>query len=233
MTDRNYWDRLQRRRVGRRTLLQASARAGVGAAGLALVGCGDDDDDGGTVAQSVADQADQADQAVDQADQAAQAVDQADQAAEQADAGEDEQPVALPDDGITRGGTVKVYWPIEDSHLDPHISREHFSALLWRTASNGILGQEPITAKPRGDLARDWENPEPTVFIFNLHENIRFHDKAPVNGRAFTAEDATYSLDRMSSRLEEEADSVTYPRASSLTPVVAFEAPDLLTLRVV
>ena len=53
MTERNYWQRMRRNRVSRRDLLRASGRAGVGAAGLALVGCGgDDDDDQQSVAQS-------------------------------------------------------------------------------------------------------------------------------------------------------------------------------------
>ena len=44
----NYWTALRQRKISRRTMLGASAKAGVGAAGLALVGCGgDDDDDGG------------------------------------------------------------------------------------------------------------------------------------------------------------------------------------------
>ena len=46
MSERKYWQRMRRNRMTRRTLLRASARAGVGATGLALVGCGDDDDDG-------------------------------------------------------------------------------------------------------------------------------------------------------------------------------------------
>ena len=51
MTERaNYWQRMRSARVSRRTLLRASGRAGVGAAGLALVGCGDDDDDDGRAA---------------------------------------------------------------------------------------------------------------------------------------------------------------------------------------
>ena len=41
----NYWSRMRARRVSRRTLLKASGAAGVGAAGIALVGCGGDDDD--------------------------------------------------------------------------------------------------------------------------------------------------------------------------------------------
>ena len=52
MSDRNYWTSLRQRKISRRTMLGASAKAGVGAAGLALVGCGDDDDgpDAGAVA---------------------------------------------------------------------------------------------------------------------------------------------------------------------------------------
>ena len=40
----NSWQQIKRRKLTRRTLLSASAKAGVGAVGLALVGCGDDDD---------------------------------------------------------------------------------------------------------------------------------------------------------------------------------------------
>ncbi len=47
----NYWETLRQRKISRRTMLGASAKAGVGAAGLALVGCGDDDTaDAGTAA---------------------------------------------------------------------------------------------------------------------------------------------------------------------------------------
>jgi peptide/nickel transport system substrate-binding protein len=57
---------MRRSRMSRRGLLRASARAGVGAAGLALVGCGDDDDDS---AAQVAQQQQQQQQAVAQAQQ--------------------------------------------------------------------------------------------------------------------------------------------------------------------
>ncbi len=52
MAERNYWKRMQRKRLSRRSLMSASARAGVGAAGLALVGCGDDDDSQQAAAQA-------------------------------------------------------------------------------------------------------------------------------------------------------------------------------------
>ncbi len=51
MSRRNHWTALRQRKISRRTMLGASAKAGVGVAGLALVGCGDDDEpDAGAVA---------------------------------------------------------------------------------------------------------------------------------------------------------------------------------------
>ncbi len=44
MSTPKYWTALRQRKISRRTMLGASAKAGVGAAGLALVGCGDDDE---------------------------------------------------------------------------------------------------------------------------------------------------------------------------------------------
>ncbi len=53
----NHWSTLRRRRISRRTMLGASAKVGVGAAGLALVGCGDDDDDAAAIDTSAVDAA--------------------------------------------------------------------------------------------------------------------------------------------------------------------------------
>ncbi len=45
MADSGDWQTLTRRRFSRRTVLKGAGKAGVGAAGLALVGCGGDDDE--------------------------------------------------------------------------------------------------------------------------------------------------------------------------------------------
>ncbi len=55
-----YWTRLRHRKISRRTMLGASAKAGVGAAGLALVGCGDDDDASSAAAERAAEAAEEA-----------------------------------------------------------------------------------------------------------------------------------------------------------------------------
>ena len=72
MAERNYWTRMRRNRMSRRGLLKASARAGVGAAGLALVGCGDDDDDDQPASAAVQQQQQQEQQAAQVEQQAEQ-----------------------------------------------------------------------------------------------------------------------------------------------------------------
>lgn len=47
MSNSNYWENVTRGRVGRRRLLKSGAALSVGAAALALIGCGSDDDNGG------------------------------------------------------------------------------------------------------------------------------------------------------------------------------------------
>ena len=126
MSEQTYWHRVRRSQLSRRTLLSASARAGVGAAGLALVGCGDDDDDSAAVADLPADQGDQAaDQAVDQVveqgrdqvgDQVADEV-----VAEEEDDDVGEQAVAQGTPGFTRGGQLRIAGPIDTwDYMDPH-----------------------------------------------------------------------------------------------------------------
>ena len=50
----NYWEKVTQERLGRRRLLKSGAALSMGAAALALVGCGDDDDDGGTASPTTA-----------------------------------------------------------------------------------------------------------------------------------------------------------------------------------
>ena len=47
------------------------------------------------------------------------------------------------------------------------------------------------------ELATKWETAEPTKMTFTLREGVKFHNVAPVNGRAFTSEDVKFSLNRV------------------------------------
>jgi peptide/nickel transport system substrate-binding protein len=47
------------------------------------------------------------------------------------------------------------------------------------------------------DLAVDWENPEPTVYVLRLRQGVVWQDLPPVNGREFVAADAVFSVNRL------------------------------------
>ena len=84
MSDRNYWTSLRQRKISRRTMLGASAKAGVGAAGLALVGCGDDDEPAPVDTSAIDAAADDASAAASAAGEAAAAASEASAAASEA-----------------------------------------------------------------------------------------------------------------------------------------------------
>ncbi len=50
----------------------------------------------------------------------------------------------------------------------------------------------------KGHLAESWETPDATTIIFDIRQGVRWHDKAPVNGRALTAKDVEDNFHRSS-----------------------------------
>src|SRR5204862_281328 len=49
---------------------------------------------------------------------------------------------------------------------------------------------KPAENKVVGDLAESWEfAPDGLSIVFKLRPNVKFHNKPPVNGRAFTTDD--------------------------------------------
>ena len=58
--------------------------------------------------------------------------------------------------------------------------------------ANEILLADHFT----GALAESWDIPNPTTYIFHIRQGVRWHDKAPMNGRELTAEDVVYNIAR-------------------------------------
>ena len=48
-----------------------------------------------------------------------------------------------------------------------------------------------------GHLAESWEFPDPTTIIFHIRQGVNWHNKAPMNGRSFTAKDVEYNFHRL------------------------------------
>ena len=49
----------------------------------------------------------------------------------------------------------------------------------------------------KGHLAESWEQPDPLTIVFHIRRGVHWHDKAPMNGRALTAEDVAFNFHRL------------------------------------
>ncbi len=216
MSERNYWQRMRRRRMSRRALLGASARAGVGAAGLALVGCGDDDD--GQPAATQPTQPQQQGQGQQPQQQPVDADQQTDDAMAQEEGGDQQQGgqaqpaqpqqqvAAIPMPGMGGAG-VAPYVGLSSGDpptLDPYEnltyrtqigSAYHYAKLIREV--EGAPGVSPInTAEISEDASRLPEIVDETTYLFNIREDVYWHDVEPTNGRQLTIDDIMYTYDR-------------------------------------
>ena len=147
----------------------SGAAATAGLAGLALVGCGDDDDDdnGGT------------------------------------------QPTAAPSsstgssptaEAVVRGGTLRLplsgassanpptIFPFENlTYLAQTPAAFQYSRLL--RGKNGPNVDNGDNTAMEGDIVSKWEQPDNQTYVFTMKPNVKWQNKAPMNGRAITATD--------------------------------------------
>ena len=247
MSERNYWQRMSARRLSRRSLLRASSRAGVGAAGLALVGCGDDDDDQQQSAAQVAQQQQQQSQPAAQqqaqqqqqqqaADQQAQQADQQEAAPADQDAQQQDQDQAAVAEvgGPTHGGTINRATTINThDYWDPHRGvfgpTQAMHSVLY---NNLIRWQNKEKSMMEADIAELPENPDEETYIFSINPAAAWHDQYPTEGgRNITAQDIAFNVDRLVTGHDSTgAEDGSFLGLSNWQKIVAHEAIDDLTL---
>jgi len=207
----NYW---KRRAFGtglsRRRLLGGAAITGVGAASLALVGCGDDDDDttssgGNTPA---------------------------------ATSGASSSPTAAASPSAAakqKGGTAR-FISGNNTYDTFDIDRSRFSpvAVLFGYTNLGVMQwQSYKDGKIAGALAEKVEQPDKQTFVFSVRPNVFWHNKPPVNGRAATADDIAQSILRnKGGKLLDGTDDPNFYRKSSFASVDKVEVVDPKTVKV-
>src|SRR5439155_16025097 len=126
-----------------------------------------------------------------------------------------------------RGGIFRVAVTSAPPHLDPHISASPivagYGTGLWfsRVLKLDVKVPQPATVLA-GDIAESWEQADDTTYVFKIRQNVKFHNKAPVNGRAMTIEDVVYSLDRIR--------APGNPNAATLEAIAKLDAADKATL---
>ena len=225
MSENNYWTRIRRQRLSRRSLLRASARAGVGAAGLALVGCGDDDDD--AQQQAAQQQAAAVDEPQDQPAQQAQPAQQQDQP---------QQTAAASTGGVWKRGNTStpnfVRIPLNTAGNNTAINQN--GGLFNRlTRWSGPVGLKPDIGNmqrmtdpnfdPSPDLATSWEQPDGTTYIFNIREGVKWH-----SGRDFDASDVAFTYTELTNP---DVGGGGSPLNLMSANTASAEAPDATTFR--
>ena len=194
VNEKNYWKRIRKQQLSRRRLLSAGGRAGLGAAGLALVGCGDDADQ---QQQTVARQQQQDQQQQAPAQQQAQQQDQPQQTAQQDQSqpqqdqaqqqdqpqqDQQQQTVAAPADDARRGGVLRIGSDIGlSTYRAPYLSSSAHIPLyipFWDT----LTKYSPDGLDPQPHLAESWElNDDQTMLQIKLRPGLEFHNGKPLN----------------------------------------------------
>ena len=170
--DSDYWSRFWRRRLSRRRLLQTTAVSAAGLAAAGVVGCGGDDEEGGSQATTTAESSPKA-------------------------GGTFRTPLV----GLSSGNPPSLDAQRQLTFLAQIPAAYHYSRLMKFAAGrteeiDGATSVQIDFSNVEGDAARDVpEIVEGTTFNFKLRDNLKFHNIAPVNGRAVTADDVKHSID--------------------------------------
>ena len=248
MAERNYWQRMKRSQMSRRALLRASGRAGVGAAGLALVGCGDDDDDAQPAAaqaqrqqqqgqpQAQQDQQQQVMQDQQAQQQAEQQADQQAQQQVQQESPAEQQAQAQQQAAVGNrqyGGNYSFYTLPNWDGFDPHRTNLAHPFQVFNDSMGRLVeiydNSGPVYGPYLSSLP---EVPDNETYIFRMDQGARFWDRYPTEGgRLFTAQDAQANIQRQIDALD--ADGVPdarFPRQSIYATTASMDVPDDFTL---
>ena len=109
------------------------------------------------------------------------------------------------------------------SHHFVGVVTEQLTIADWgidRSVDDLRLFSYPLSTM-KGQLAERWEAPDATTFIFHLRSGVRWHDKAPMNGRELTAKDVEFNYHRIlglgSGFTEASPHAGQYPKMESVT----------------
>ena len=191
-----HWARLRRRRLSRRSLLSASARAGVGAAGLVLVGCSDEEAPAQQDLQ----------RATPQQDEPPEPPEIQQQSMQQEQSQQAEQQAAQPEtpSGPTRGGIIRVWQAVErHDRWDPHRSRYRYTQSALSLMYNRLIQPASVsTGELEADLCALPEMPDETTYVFTLEPGAVYWELEPTNGRAVIANDIAWNISRQQEALD-------------------------------
>lgn len=216
----DYWERFNRGRVSRRALVRGGAITGVGIAGIALVGCGSNNNKNTGNANSAANSNNAATKAA--AASAAAPASTSGNGGGTPRAGGTAAPVAG-----KRGGAMKLSKSAKDTGLDPQITvtnplhecKAYNHSHTYRFSTNEILF----------DAAVSYEQTDPTTLVFHLRPGLTFGDQVPngAAGRPMTSDDFAYTYGRFPTTLAKDQSQVNQIQWGWMD---SFQTPDKQTV---
>ena len=235
MSDWNEWLSARRGGLPRRRFLGSAMAAGAGLSTLALVGCGDDDDDDDdaetpettSTATSAATST-----ATSGATSTATAGATGTSSPAAGDADDDlnayrKHRVFDGEGEAVRGGTLTLSTNEPDS-FDVYAGAGGYAVGIAQSIYNHPWRAHLPTGESEpffeGDLVAEWEQPDENTFVLSTREGVTWHDKDPVGGRPFVAEDLAANINRMNT------DAPGYSMFTRLQMLASAEATDERTV---
>ncbi len=193
MAEGNYWDRS---RVSRRGLIRGGGVLGVGLAGAALIGCGDDDDGSPSPTQPPSG------------------------TATQAPGGTTTPEPGNGGDGPRQGGVLHMNTTSPQANFNQVINWHEGNQLSGITIYDRLISPRLDERVYVLEAAEEVEIVDDVTIRFTLRPGMVFEDKAPVNGREVIADDIVTMQEY--ARDEERAESRVFQTQS----MESVEAPD-------
>lgn len=202
----SYWNKVLDRRISRRRAIAASGMTAGAAAFLAACGGGDDDDSGPSAADR-----------------------------------DTSGLLSDPEVGAKgqRGGTFVIdngsnrdplHW---DGKAQGQIQLNQFQGFAYEALMRNVAGKGgPTTwSEVEPQLAESWEvSSDKLQITFKLRQGVKFHDKPPVSGREFVAEDVIKTWEYFISGDSPNNKASSANSINPAAPIVGWEAPDDYTL---
>ncbi len=126
---------------------------------------------------------------------------------------------ALPGWAAPGGGVLRIGIDVDAGTLDPRLANDTTARRVIEQVYDGLIELDP-QLQPRPALAESWTQTSPTVWVFKLRRNVRFHDGSPL-----TAADVVFTYTTLLDP------ALRAPLRGLYTPISKVEAVDDETVR--
>ncbi|HXF83712.1 MAG TPA: ABC transporter substrate-binding protein [bacterium] len=126
---------------------------------------------------------------------------------------------ALPARGAPAGGVLRVGLDVDAGTLDPRLANDTTARRVIEQVFDGLVELDP-QLRVRPALAESWTQVSPTVWVFKLRRNVKFHDGSPL-----TAADVAFTYTTILDP------ALRAPLRGLYTPISRVEAVDNETVR--